>query len=127
VGRRGRRRGDRQGCGRPPPAAPGHLAGPCTRLVISSGHSAAACLAFAILALCVATLARRRGASIAGWLTAGLAVAATAFSRVELGVHWTTDVIASVVFVASWLTAIGIVLGGRLRPDRLAEGQASRE
>jgi membrane-associated phospholipid phosphatase len=92
-----------------------------------SGHSAAACLAFAILALCVATLARRRGASIAGWLTAGLAVAATAFSRVELGVHWTTDVIASVVFVASWLTAIGIVLGGRLRPDRLAERQASRE
>jgi undecaprenyl-diphosphatase len=92
-----------------------------------SGHSAATCLAFAILALCVATLARRRGASIAGWLTAGLAVAATAFSRVELGVHWTTDVIASVVFVASWLTAIGIVLGGRLRPDRLAERQASRE
>jgi membrane-associated phospholipid phosphatase len=46
---------------------------------------------------------------------------------VELGVHWTTDVIASVVFVARWLTAIGIVLGGRLRPDRLAEGQASRE
>jgi membrane-associated phospholipid phosphatase len=85
-----------------------------------SGHSAAACLAFAILALCVATLARR-GASIGGWLTAGLAVAATAFSRVELGVHWTTDVIASVVFVTVWLTAIGIVLGGRLRPGRLAE------
>jgi len=31
-----------------------------------SGHSAAACLAFAILALCVATLAGRRAASIAG-------------------------------------------------------------
>ena len=85
-----------------------------------SGHSAAACLAFAILALCVATLARRRGASIAGWLTAGLAVAATAFSRVEPGVHWTTDVIASVVFVTIWLTAIGIVLGERLRPGHLA-------
>jgi membrane-associated phospholipid phosphatase len=58
---------------------------------------------------------------------AGLAVAATAFSRVELGVHWTTDVIASVVFVTMWLTAIGISLGGRLRPDRLADRQASRE
>lgn len=45
---------------------------------------------------------------------------ATAFSRVELGVHWTTDVIAS-VFVTVWLTAIGIVLGGRLRPGRLAD------
>jgi len=87
-----------------------------------SGHAAAACLAFAILALCVAMLARRRAASIAGWLTAGLAVAATAFSRVELGVHWTTDVIASIVFVTGWLTAIGISLGGRLRrPARLAD------
>jgi len=34
---------------------------------------------------------------------------------VELGVHWTTDVIASVLFVTGWLTAIGIVLGDRLR------------
>ena len=74
------------------------------------------------------TLARRRAASTAGWLTAGLAVAATAFSRVELRVHWTTDVIASVVFVTIWLTAIGLSLGGRLRqPERLADRQASRE
>ena len=29
--------------------------------------------------------------------------------------HWTTDVIASVLFMAGWLTAIAIVLGGRLR------------
>lgn len=93
-----------------------------------SGHSAAACLVFAVLALCVATLARRRAASIAGWLTAGFAVAVTAFSRVELGVHWTTDVIASIVFVTIWLTATGILLGGRLRrPERLADRQASRE
>jgi membrane-associated phospholipid phosphatase len=67
------------------------------------------------LALCVATLARRRAVAMVGWLTAGLAIAATAFSRVELGVHWTTDVIASVVFVTGWLTAIAILLGGLLR------------
>jgi len=66
-----------------------------------SGHSAAARLVFAILALCAATLARRQAASVTGWLTAGSAVAATAFSRAELRVHWTTDVIASVVFVTS--------------------------
>jgi membrane-associated phospholipid phosphatase len=47
---------------------------------------------------------------------------------VELGVHWTTDVIASVVFVTIWLAAIGILLGGRLRrPGRLADRQASRD
>ena len=80
-----------------------------------SGHAAAACLAFTALALCVATPARPRVVRILCWLIAGLAIAATAFSRVELGVHWTTDVIASVLFVAAWLTAIAVVLGGRLR------------
>jgi hypothetical protein len=30
-------------------------------------------------------------------------------------VHWTTDVIASVLFMADWLTAIAVLLGGRLR------------
>jgi len=80
-----------------------------------SGHTAAACLAFTALALCVATPARPRAVRILAWLIAGLAVAVTGFSRVELGVHWTTDVIASVLFVTGWLTAIGIVLGDRLR------------
>ena len=80
-----------------------------------SGHTAAACLAFAVLALCVATPVRPLVARILCWLIAGLAIAATAFSRVELGVHWTTDVIASVLFMAGWLTAIAVVLGGRLR------------
>jgi undecaprenyl-diphosphatase len=80
-----------------------------------SGHAAAACLVFTVLAWCLAVLARRRAVRILGWLAAGLAIAATAFSRVELGLHWTTDVIASVVFVTCWLTAIAVLLGGRLR------------
>jgi undecaprenyl-diphosphatase len=80
-----------------------------------SGHAAAACLVFMVLAWCLATLAGHWAIRIAGWLVAGLAIAATAFSRVELGVHWTTDVLASIVFVACWLTAIAVVLGGRLR------------
>jgi membrane-associated phospholipid phosphatase len=89
-----------------------------------SGHTAAACLAFTALALCVATPARPRAVRILCWLIAGLAVAATGFSRVELGVHWTTDVIASVLFVAGWLTAVLLVLGGRLRPPEPVLDQA---
>lgn len=92
-----------------------------------SGHTAAACLAFTVLALCLATRARPRVVRILAWLIAGLAIAATAFSRVELGVHWTTDVIASVLFVAGWLTAIAVVLGGRLRrPESVLDHSGGR-
>lgn len=90
-----------------------------------SGHAAAACLVFTVLALCVTTLTGNRAAWMLGWLAAGLAIAATAFSRVELGVHWTTDVIATVVFVTGWLTAIAILLGGLLRRPEPLAGQAS--
>jgi undecaprenyl-diphosphatase len=83
-----------------------------------SGHAAAAALAFGVLAMCVTLVTRHRAVRVLGWLIAVLAIAATAFSRVELGVHWTTDVIASVVFTASWLAAIAVLLGGRLRPCR---------
>ena len=89
-----------------------------------SGHSAAACLVFTVLAQCVATLARHRAVRVLGWLTAGLAIAATAFSRVELGVHWLTDVIAGVVMVACWLTAIAISLGSSLRRPGLVLDRA---
>ena len=81
-----------------------------------SGHTAAASVAFTVLALCVTALTRNRVIRILGWLIAGLAIVAVAFSRVELGVHWTTDVTASIIFVGCWLTAVLIVLGGRLRP-----------
>jgi membrane-associated phospholipid phosphatase len=92
-----------------------------------SGHTAAACLAFTALAVCVATPARPWVVRMLCWLIAGLAIAVTGFSRVELGVHWTTDVIASVLFMAGWLSAIAIVLGGGLRrpepvPDRRLGG-----
>jgi membrane-associated phospholipid phosphatase len=81
-----------------------------------SGHTATSSLVFTVLALLVGALASHRAARILACLIAGLAIAVTGFSRVELGVHWATDVIASVIFVSCWLTAIAITLGGRLRP-----------
>ena len=88
-----------------------------------SGHTAAASVAFTVLALCVATLTRNRAIRILSWLIAALAIAVTAFSRVELGVHWTTDVTASIIFVGCWLTAVWITLGGRLRPPTPGSGK----
>lgn len=83
-----------------------------------SGHAATAVLAFTVLAMCVVAVTRHRAVRLLGWLVAGLAVAATAFSRVELGVHWASDVIASVIFTAAWLTAIAVLFAGRLRPPK---------
>ena len=65
---------------------------------------------------------RPQGCVDSGLLTAGLAVAATAFSLVELGGALDDRCDRRVVFVTSWPSAIGILLGGRLRrPECLAD------
>jgi membrane-associated phospholipid phosphatase len=80
-----------------------------------SGHTATAAFVFTVVALSIAAMSRHRMVRLLGWLLAGLAVAATAFSRVELGVHWTTDVIASIIFVSAWVAVITLSLGATLR------------
>jgi undecaprenyl-diphosphatase len=80
-----------------------------------SGHTATAAFVFTVVALSIAAMSRHRVVRLLGWLLAGLAVAATAFSRVELGVHWTTDVIASIIFVSAWVAAVTLSLGATLR------------
>jgi membrane-associated phospholipid phosphatase len=67
------------------------------------------------VALGIAAVSRHRLVQMLGWLLAGLAVAATAFSRVELGVHWTTDVMASVIFASGWVAAVTLSLGATLQ------------
>jgi undecaprenyl-diphosphatase len=89
-----------------------------------SGHAATATLVFIVLALVVTTLARHRMVRVLTWLAACLAVAVVAFSRVELGVHWTTDVLASIVFVAGWLSVIVALFATSLSPSRTPRGLA---
>jgi membrane-associated phospholipid phosphatase len=51
---------------------------------------------------------RLRLPAVVGWT---FVAAAVAFSRVELAVHWTTDVLASVVFATAWLVALAMMFG----------------
>jgi membrane-associated phospholipid phosphatase len=61
---------------------------------------------------------------VAAWVAAAIAVAAVGFSRIELGVHWTTDVVASLAFVLSWVLVIFRLFGTELRdPQRTAQGK----
>lgn len=78
-----------------------------------SGHSAAAAATFAAIALVVGRgRSPRIRAGLAGaTVTIAVAVAGT---RVLLGVHWFTDVIARLLVGWAWLALCSIAFGGRL-------------
>jgi len=83
-----------------------------------SGHTAVALVVFTTLALVVVAMAPRSGYRTLAWVLAALAVVAVAFSRVELAVHWTTDVIASMVFVGVWLVVLLALFASDICPKR---------
>ncbi len=77
-----------------------------------SGHSTAAAASFAAIAL-ISTRNRSRRAKITGAsIAAGLAVV-VASTRVFLGVHWFTDVLAGLMLGWGWFAICSIAFGGR--------------
>ena len=78
-----------------------------------SGHSTAAAATWACVAFLVARGRGRhaRAALIGGAVGLAVAVAAT---RVALGVHWTTDVIAGLIIGWSWWLLTTTAFGGRV-------------
>ena len=92
-----------------------------------SGHTAIALIVFTVFALLVAVMTPRAGNRALAWVFAALAVAAVGFSRVELGVHWTTDVIASMVFVSAWLMVLFALFASDARPKHIADAQYNDE
>ncbi len=78
-----------------------------------SGHSAAAAATWAAVALVLGRgRSRRVQAALAG--VAVLIATLVAASRVLLGVHWLTDVIAGVFVGWGWFIVAGVAFGGRI-------------
>jgi membrane-associated phospholipid phosphatase len=71
-----------------------------------SGHTANAVVVCVMSALLVSSSVRTTPAKASTWAVAILAIVTVGFSRIELGVHWTTDVLASAVFVTVWMAII---------------------
>ena len=93
-----------------------------------SGHSAAAAACWAAIALVVA---RRLPVGSRRWAAAGAVAIAVlvASSRVLLGVHWLTDVIAGVIVGWTWFFLVALIFGGRIQRfgepvERLADQEA---
>jgi len=71
-----------------------------------SGHATSSLAAFGILAWLTTTLTGHRPTQVIAWTAAGLLAAGIGLSRIYLGVHYLSDVLAAWTLGAGWLAAI---------------------
>jgi membrane-associated phospholipid phosphatase len=92
-----------------------------------SGHATTAAATFAAIAFLWGIGKPRRTKVVLAACAAGIA-AAVATSRVLLGVHWLTDVVAGLAMGWAWFALVSIAFGGRLlsfgQPVRVAQDAA---
>ena len=87
-----------------------------------SGHSTLSAAAVLTAAMILASLERRRRAKTFVFAAAILLIVGIGVSRVYLGVHWPTDVLAGWTLGAGWALAARIALTAT-RPTRTAAGE----
>jgi undecaprenyl-diphosphatase len=74
-----------------------------------SGHAVLACCFFGSLAAMITAREPKRAVRIAVWTAAALLAALIGFSRVYLGVHYASDVIAGYAAAVVWVFTVGSV------------------
>lgn len=79
-----------------------------------SGHSAAAAACWAAIAIVLSRRMSLRARRVVMAIAVAIAVMVAA-SRVMLGVHWLTDVIAGVLVGWAWCFLVALVFGGRIQ------------
>jgi undecaprenyl-diphosphatase len=77
-----------------------------------SGHATAAAAVFAAFALLIGRGRTRRTKTVLGAVSVGAAVLIAA-TRVTLGVHWLTDVLAGLCLGWTWFAVTSMAFGGR--------------
>jgi undecaprenyl-diphosphatase len=76
-----------------------------------SGHTANAIVVLSAAAtILVVVFVHRTRLQVVTWAVAVLAIALVGFSRIELGVHWMTDVVASLIWTTAWLLIVAKAL-----------------
>lgn len=83
-----------------------------------SGHSTMSTAAFLTLAMLVASLASNRRSKALAYGVAAVFAVGVGFSRVYLGVHWPTDVLAGWCLGSAWALAGWIALRALHAPTR---------
>ena len=87
-----------------------------------SGHAANATLVFGTAGLVWFLLVHSTPFRLIGVAVSTVGALTVGFSRVELGVHWMTDVVAGWLAAGAWMVAIGLLFTHRLpfRASRLS-------
>lgn len=87
-----------------------------------SGHAAGSVVTFGVIAFMATATVRSRGGRIALWTGAALLTIGVSSSRVYLGVHYLSDVLAAWAIGISWLTILVVGVSVVQRPPRPLAG-----